>query len=142
MDAECKRDAAVIHEQSHFHNRIGSVFFAWTVLFESFLVFCFEKVVGTVIIKDACLSFYKPLAGFVELCLNERRFFRNHGQCPVDLVKFKGNWFDQVCRLLVTGELRRRCQDSSIDQPRKNRVQAIRKCMLFCNLPAACCPLS
>ena len=125
MDTERERDPAAVHEKSHFHDWIRAMLLAWSILFQSFLLFRFKKVVGTVIIKDSCLTFDQAFACFVEFCLDKRGFLSDYGQSTVYLMQFKLWWFEEIRRLLVTGKFGGGCKDPFVNQSGQDRVQVI-----------------
>ena len=116
VNAERQRNAVPIHEQAHLHNGVGSVFFAGSILPDPAFLLDLKIIVGTVIVQDAVIPLSHVLAELVQLCLNTDLFLAYDVQCAVDVVEFIVWLFMKCFRILISGQLGRRVQDTSIYQ--------------------------
>ena len=64
------------------------MFFAFSILLISVLLFDLEIVVGTIIVEDAVVPFSEKEAVFVDFCLDEIEFFREDGKSTVNIMEF------------------------------------------------------
>ena len=69
-----KGDPVPVHKQAHLNDRVGSVFFAFSILFNSIFLFDLKVIIGTVTIKDLIIPFFKKVAVFVNVSLNKVTF--------------------------------------------------------------------
>ena len=56
IDIKSERQTVRIHEKTHGHDRVGSVFFAFAISPISVLFLDFEVVVGAIVVQDLCVS--------------------------------------------------------------------------------------
>ena len=52
IDIKSERQTVCIHEKSHGHDRVGSVFFAFAIFPASAFLFGLEVVVGAIVVQD------------------------------------------------------------------------------------------
>lgn len=68
------RNPIPVHKHAHLNDRVGSVFFAFSILFNSIFLFDLKVIIGTVTIKDLVIPFSKKVAVFVNVSLNKVTF--------------------------------------------------------------------
>ena len=56
IEIKSERQTVRVHEKSHGHDRIRSVFFAFAIFPVSALLLDFEVVVGAIVVQDLCVS--------------------------------------------------------------------------------------
>ena len=56
VDIKSERQTVRIHEKSHGHDRVGSVFFAFAISPVSAFLLSLEVVVGAIVVQDLCVS--------------------------------------------------------------------------------------
>ena len=54
---ECERDPIAVGKEPHLYDKIGPVFFAFSILLVAIFLLDLKVIVGTVIVKDAVIPF-------------------------------------------------------------------------------------
>ena len=86
MYAERKRNPISVHEHSHLHNRIRTVFLRRSILPHTLFLLNFEVVIGTVVIEYLVVPLSRHLAEFVQRGLDEILLLTDDFQRTVNIL--------------------------------------------------------
>ena len=136
MNAERKRNPVSVHEHSHLHDRIRTVFLGRSVLPHTLFLFNFEVIIGAVVIEYFVVPLSRCLAEFVQRGLNEILLLSDYFQRAVNILQRIGGRFQQSLRIAVSRQLGAWLQNPSVYQMCKDIPQRVRKSIFLADLLA------
>ena len=136
IDVKSQRKTVCIHEKTHGHDRVGSVFFAFAILPVSTFLLGLEVVVGAIVVQDLRVPVMDKVWITVEFFLYVVSFLGHDRKCTVNVLQRVSGWLQKRLAVWITAHLAWRWKYPGIDKVCKDGVQIVCESMAVAYVPA------
>ena len=136
IDVKSQRKTVCIHEKTHGHDRVGSVFFAFAILPVSTFLLGLEVVVGAIVVQDLRVPVMHKVRIPIKFFLNVIWLFCHNRKSAVNILQWILRWLQKRMTEWITAHLAWRWKYPGIDKVCKDGVQIVCESMAVAYVPA------